>query len=245
MKDCTELTKGEVIAIDGKTVRGSYDDSRGLGAIHMVNAFATENGVSLGQHKVYEKSNEITAIPELLELPDISGCLVTIDAMGCQKKIAQKILDKNADYLLAVKGNQGRLEQAFNDYFDMSMLQNHDGDSYSTQEKSRGRQETRLALTNTDLSVLGDVGLEWPELKTMGIVVSLRQKEEVAKESEFTVRYYISSKELSAKELLNAIRSHWLVESMHWSLDTAFGEDASRKRVDEGQKILQGSGKCA
>ncbi|PMN96656.1 transposase [Vibrio sp. 10N.222.55.C12] len=153
--------------------------------------------------------------------------------MGCQKKIAQKILDKNADYLLAVKGNQGRLEQAFNNYFDMSMLQNHDGDSYSTQEKSRGRQETRLALTNTDLSVLGNVGLEWPELKTMGIVVSLRQKEEVAKESEFTVRYYISSKELSAKELLNATRSHWLVESMHWSLDTDFGEDASRKRAEE------------
>ncbi len=143
MKDCCELTKGEVIAIDGKTVRGSYDDSRGLGAIHMVNTFATENGVSLGQHKVYEKSNEITAIPELLELLDISGCLVTIDAMGCQKKIAQKVLNKNADYLLAVKGNQGRLEQAFNNYFDMSMLQNHDSDSYSTQEKSRGRQEAR------------------------------------------------------------------------------------------------------
>lgn len=116
--------------------------------------------------------------------------MVAIDAVGCQKKIAQKILDKNADYLLAVKGEQGRLEQAFNDYFDMSMLQNHDGDSYSTQEKSRGRQETRLALTNIDLSVLGDVGLEWPELKTMGIVASLRKKEEVAKESEFTVRYY-------------------------------------------------------
>lgn len=179
----------------------------------MVNAFATESGVSLGQHKVYEKSNEITAIPELLELRDISGCVVIIDAMGCQKKI----LDKNADYLLAVKGNQGRLEQPFNNYFDMSMLQNHDGDSYSTQEKSRGRQETRLARA-----------------KKMGIVVSLRQKEEVAKESEFTVRYYISSKELSAKELLNATCSHWLVESMHWSLDTAFGEDASRKQAEEG-----------
>ena len=105
MKDCYELTKGEVVAIDGKTVRGSYDDSRGLGTIHMVNAFATENGVSIGQHKVYEKSNEITAIPELLKLHDISGCLVTIDAMGCQKKIAQKVLNKSADYLLAVKGN--------------------------------------------------------------------------------------------------------------------------------------------
>lgn len=103
--------------------------------------------------------------------------MVVIGAVGCQRKIAQKILDKNGDYLLAVKGNQGRLEQAFDNYFDMSMLQNHDGDSYSTQEKSRGRQETRLVLTNTDLSVLGDVGLEWPELKTMGTVVSLRQKE--------------------------------------------------------------------
>jgi len=174
MKDCCELTKGEVVAIDGKTVRGSYDDSRGLGAIHMVNAFATENGVSLGQHKVYEKSNEITAIPELLELLDISGCLATIDAMGFQKKIAQKALNKNADYLLAVKGNQGRLEQAFDNYFDMSMLQKHDGDSYSTQETSRGRQETWLALTNTDLSVLGDLEFDWPELKTVGIVVSVR-----------------------------------------------------------------------
>lgn len=143
--------------------------------------------------------------------------------MGCQKKISQKILDSDADYLLAVKGNQGRLEQAFDNYFDMSMLQNHDGDSYSTLEKSRGRQETRLALTNKDLSVLGDIEFEWPGLKTMGIVVSIRQEEEVAKESELVVKYYISSKDLNAKELLNATRSHWLVESMHWSLDTTFG----------------------
>ncbi|ELM7987823.1 ISAs1 family transposase, partial [Escherichia coli] len=152
---------------------------------------------------------------------------------GCQKKIAQKILEKNADYLLAVKGNQGRLEQAFDNYFDMSMLQKHDGDSYSTQEKSRGRQETRLALVNEDLSVLGDLEFDWPGLKTMGIVVSIRQESAVAQESEVTVRYYISSKALSAKELLNASRSHWLVESMHWMLDTAFGEDACRKRAEE------------
>ena len=153
--------------------------------------------------------------------------------MGCQKKIAQKILDKDADYLLAVKGNQGRLKQAFDNYFDMSMLQKHDGDSYSTQEKSRGRQETRLALTIKDLSVLVDVELEWPGLKSMGIMVSIRQEDSVAKESEVAVKYYISSKDLSAKELLNATRSHWLVESMHWSLDTTFGEDASRKRAEE------------
>ncbi|MDV7106402.1 ISAs1 family transposase, partial [Vibrio sp. TH_r3] len=233
MKECCELTDGEVVAIDGKTVRGSYDKSKGLGTIHMVNAFATANGVSLGQQKVDLKSNEITAIPNLLDLLDISGCLITIDAMGCQKKIAQKILDVKADYLLAVKGNQGRLEQAFDSYFDMSMLQNYDGDSYSTQEKSRDRQETRLALVNGDLSVLGDLKEEWPGLKTMGIIVSLRQQREAVEESEVSVRYYISSKDLDAKTLLNSTRSHWLVESMHWILDTQFGEDESRKRVDD------------
>ncbi|MGR5222733.1 ISAs1 family transposase [Vibrio parahaemolyticus] len=234
MKSCCDLTRGQVIAIDGKTVRGSYDNSRGLGAIHMVNAFATQNGVSLGQHKVYEKSNEITAIPKLLELLDISGCLVTIDAMGCQKKIAQKIIEKNADYLLAVKGNQGRLEQAFDDYFHMGMLQSYDGDSFSTQEKSRGRIETRMALVNEDLSVLVDLAFDWSELKSMGFVVSVRQEgNSAATESEITVRYYISSKQLSAKELLNATRSHWLVESMHWTLDTEFREDVCRKRLDD------------
>ncbi|PMM04234.1 transposase [Vibrio breoganii] len=153
--------------------------------------------------------------------------------MGCQKKIAQKIPDGDADYLLAVKGNQGRLEQAFDNYFDMSMLQNHDGDSYCTQEKSRGRQEARLALTNKDLSVLGDVELEWPGLKTMVIVDKIRQEGAVAKESEIVVKYYISSKDLNAKELLSATRSHWLVESKHWSSDTTFDEDASRKRAEE------------
>jgi hypothetical protein len=121
------LTDGEV-----KTLRGSYDRSKGKGTIHMVNSFATANGMSIGQQKVYSKSNEITAIPKLLDLLEVKGCLITIDAMGCQKKIAQKIIDKGADYLLAVKGNQGMLEQAFDDYFRKEMLQNFDGSSYST-----------------------------------------------------------------------------------------------------------------
>ncbi len=128
--------------------------------------------------------------------------------MGCQKKISPKVLNKNADYLFAVKGNQGRLEQAFDDYFDMSMLQKHDGDFYSTQEKSNGRQKTSLALKNTNFCVLGDLELDWQELKTMGIVVSIRQEGTVAKKSKVSVRYYISSKNLSAKELLNATHSH-------------------------------------
>ena len=225
MKDCHVLTDCEVIAIDGKTLRGSYNRSKGKGTIHMVNAFATANGMSIGQQKVDRKSNEITAIPKLLDLLDVKGYLITIDAMGCQKKIAQKILDKEADYLLTVKGNQGMLKQVFDDYFRMDMLQNFDGSSDSTQEKSHGRIETRVALVNLDLSVLGDIEHEWPELKSMGIVASIRQESAVATEQDVSVRYYICSKELEAQKLLEATRSHWGVEVMHWLLDTAFCED--------------------
>lgn len=219
MKACHELTAGEVIAIDGKTVRGSYNKARDQQAIHMVNAFATANGVCLGQSKVNDKTNEITEIPKLLELLDIAGCLITIDAMGCQRKIAQKIVDKSADYLLAVKGNQGSLEKAFDDYYRPSMLVSFDGDSYASQDKSHGRLETRCALVNTNLSVLGDLAYEWPELTSMGIMVNVRQESEHAQEQEVSVRYYISSKKLTAEELHNATKSHWLVESMHWQLD--------------------------
>ncbi|EJC1072852.1 ISAs1-like element IS1358 family transposase [Vibrio cholerae] len=233
MKDCHTLTDGEVIAIDGKTLRGSYDRSKGKRTIHMANAFATANGMSIGQLKVDSKSNEITAIPKLLDLLDVKGCLITIDAMGCQKKIAQKIRDKEADYLLAVKGNQGMLEQAFDDYFRMDMLQDFDGSSYSTQEKSHGRIETRVALVNRDLSVLGDIEHEWPGLKSMGLVASIRQESAVATEQDVSIRYYICSKELEAQTLLEATRSHWGVEVMHWSLDTAFCEDNSRIRADD------------
>jgi predicted transposase YbfD/YdcC len=233
MQSCHTLTEGEVIAIDGKTARGSYNKAKAKGAIHMVNAFATRNGMSIGQVKVNAKSNEITAIPELLELLDVKGCLITIDAMGCQKKVAQKIVSKGADYLLAVKGNQGKLEAKFDEYFDVNMLQSFDGDSYSTQEKSHGRKETRLALVNNDLSVLGDLEYEWPELKTMGIVSSFRVDKDIGTEKSFSVRYYISSKVLDAETLLNSTRSHWGVEVMHWSLDTALKEDASRIRVDD------------
>lgn len=233
MRDCHTLTDGEVVAIDGKTVRGSYDKSRDQQAIHMVNAFATANGMCLGQAKVNAKTNEITEIPKLLELLDIAGCLVTIDAMGCQRKIAQKIVDKSADYLLAVKGNQGKLEEAFSEYYHPSMLQEFSGDSYASQDKSHGRLETRCALVNQDLSVLGDLAYDWPELKSMGIMVNIRQNSEHATEENMSVRFYISSKELSAQELHDATRSHWQIESMHWVLDTAFKEDACRIRADD------------
>ncbi len=140
MDDCHQTTDGNVIAIDGKTLRGTYDKGKRQGAIHMVSAFSAANQVVIGQVKTQEKSDKIITIPELLKLLDIRGCLVTIDTMGCQRDIAKAIVDKGADYLLVVKGNQKRLEKAFNGYFRMEMLQNFEGSSYSIQEEGHGRK---------------------------------------------------------------------------------------------------------
>lgn len=156
----------------------------------MVSAFSAANQVVLGQVKTAEKSNEITAIPELLEILNIRGCLVTIDAMGCQKAIAKKILDKEADYC-----------------FKLEMLQSDEGDTYSTKEQGHGRIETRLCLVNDDLSVLGDIAFEWPELKTMGIVATIRQ-EKGQPATGIALRYYISSAKLTSKQLLDASRAN-------------------------------------
>ncbi|OIN05327.1 ISAs1 family transposase [Oceanisphaera psychrotolerans] len=233
MRDCHEATDGEVVAIDGKTLRGTYDKGRRQGAIHMVSAFSAANQVVLGQVKTAEKSNEITAIPELLELLSIRGCLVTIDAMGCQRAIAKKVIDKGADYLLSVKSNQPSLEAAFDNYFSLNMLQSDEGDTYSTQEKGHGRQETRLCLVNDDLSVLGDLAFEWPELKTMGIVAAIRQEGDKPA-TDITLRYYISSAALTSKQLLEASRAHWSIESqLHWRLDVGMREDNCRIRREE------------
>lgn len=233
MRDCHIATKGEVIAIDGKSLRGTYSKDNRQGIIHMVSAFSAANKVVLGQVKTADKSNEITAIPELLELLNIRGCLITIDAMGCQKAIAKKVLDKDADYLLAVKSNQRRLEAAFDDYFKLEMLQREDGDTYSTKEQGHGRVETRLCLVNDDLSVLGDIAFEWPELKTMGIVATIRQ-EKGQPATDITLRYYISSAQLTSKELLEASRAHWSIESqLHWRLDVGMREDECRIRREQ------------
>lgn len=194
MKDCHQITDGEVVAIDGKTVRSSYNKSEECSAIHMVNAFATAQGLCLGQSKVDDKTNEIAEIPKLLESLNISGFLVTINTMGCQKKIAQKIVDKNADYLLVVKGNQGSLEKAIGDFYHPSMLQVFaEGDSYASQEKGHGREETRCALVTNELSFLGDLELEWPNLKSVGIMINMRQLDEHTTEQDMSVRFYISS----------------------------------------------------
>ena len=217
-----------VVAIDGKTVRGSRGQHKG--AIHMVNAWASEAGISLGQHKVDAKSNEITAIPALLDTLAIKGCLVTLDAMGCQKRIANKILKKEADYLLAVKSNQGKLHAELLGYFDGYWDTHPDdvpGDDFSAQDtKAHGRQELRRCWVMHETADLPEAS-SW-QAKTIA-AVQLDRK--TARKGTTLIRYFISSKVLTADDVLQATRQHWRVENqLHWVLDVAFSEDQSRTR---------------
>lgn len=223
---------GGTIAVDGKTVRGSA--SGGESAIHMVSAFATELGVVLGQEKVADKSNEITAIPELLEALYIKGFLVSIDAMGCQKNIARQISAQGGDYLLMVKGNQPSLLEAIKTTF----IDQHEGEGVDRQnqiEKSHGRIVGQIASV---LPAKGTVNLaDWPKCKTIGRIDSIRKVGD--KESELEQRYYISSRVLSAVDLASAVRAHWGIENrLHWVLDVSFGEDGSTIRKDNAPQNL-------
>ena len=199
----------------------------------MVSAFSAANQVVLGQVKTSEKSNEITAIPELLELLTIRGCLITLDAMGCQRDIARKIVEKDGDYLLSVKGNQKRLQEAIAAELNVGVLNSYEGDKYSIQEKNRSRIETRAALVCEDMSILGDVEYEWSNIQTVGMVAAIRQTGEENGDS-LSIRYYISSAKLSAQELLEKSRAHWSVEvQLHWRLDVELNEDACQ--INRGQ----------
>ena len=225
-----EITDGQVVAIDGKTLRRSFDKATGKAAIHMVSAWATANHISLGQVVVDAKSNEITAIPKLLEILDISGALVTIDAMGCQTEIAQKILDGGGDYILHVKLNQPTLYQGIMDYFDDQLEDDFARVKvrrYETEGKGHGREETRSYFVCPVPDHLPD-GSRWPGLKAIGLVISttIRDGEECNE-----VRYYILSKYLSARRFAGAVRGHWGIEnSLHWQLDVTFQEDQCRIR---------------
>lgn len=220
------------LAVDGKTVRGS--GSGGETAIHMVSAFATELGVVLGQEKVAGKSNEITAIPELLEALYIKGFLVSIDAMGCQKRIARQITAKGGDYLLMVKGNQPSLLEAIETHF----IDSHDAEGVDRQrhtEKSHGRIIGQIASVLPAKGVVDCV--DWPKCKTIGRIDSLRKVGD--KESDLERRYYISSRDLSAEQLATAVRAHWGIENrLHWVLDVSFGEDGSTVRKDNAPQNL-------
>ena len=235
------LLPGEVVSIDGKTVRRSHDKRVGRQAIHLVSAWAAANTLTLGQVKTDQKSNEITAIPRLLELLELNGCIVTIDAMGCQKEIAQGILDRGADYLLAVKENQGRLYQDVRDLFDGAEELGWDGVPYdyaTTLNKGHGRIERRECWAISDPSCLGylSTGGDWPGLCSVVKVVGRRDTD-----TGITVqpRYYISSLDVSAERLLEAVRAHWSIEnSLHWSLDVTFREDQSRVRKDHSPQNM-------
>ena len=239
MKACHQATNGEVVAIDGKTARGSYDKGKNKGAIHMVSAFAAANNVVLGQIKTDQKSNEITAIPALIDLLDLRGCLVTLDAMGCQRDIAKKIVDKGADYLLAVKGNQGKLHDAFENHFSMDKINNWEGETYRTEEKSHGRMESRLYLVSDIFDEFVSLSFDWKGMKTLGIVVSARMEGDTFNVDDISIRYYISSAELTAEKLVEATREHWFIENkLHWKLDVAMNEDDCRIRRGNAPEML-------
>lgn len=242
MKECHKATAGDVIAIDGKTVRSSYDKGKRRGPIHMVSAFAAANNIVLGQVKTDEKSNEITAIPDLLDLLEIKGCLVTIDAMGCQRDIAEKIVDKEADYLLAVKGNQGKLHKAFEKHFPVRKLLNWTGDSYSTREKSHGREETHLYVVSDLFDEFVNLSFDWKGMKTLGVAMTFQEhKGKELDIEDICIRYYISSANLTATKFAQASREHWFIENkLHWKLDVAMDEDRCRIRRDNAPEMLAG-----
>jgi predicted transposase YbfD/YdcC len=234
------LMPGEVVAIDGKTVRRSRDRSRGKGAIHLVSAWASANTLTLGQVKTEEKSNEITAIPQLLQLLELKGCIVTIDAMGCQKEIAQGILDRGADYVLAVKENQGRLYDDVRDLFAGAEEFGYAGvphDYATTLNKGHGRIERRECWAISDPLSLEylSTGQSWPELRSVIKVVGHRDTDQGAA---VQARYYISSLDSSAERLLAAIRAHWSIENSLHCLDVTFGEDQSRIRNENAPQNM-------
>jgi predicted transposase YbfD/YdcC len=219
-----------VLAVDGKTLRRSHDRSKGLGALHSVSVWASEFGLSLGQVACAEKSNEITAIPELLRLVDIKGTIITIDAMGTQKAIVEQIIERDADYVLALKGNQETLHQEVIDYIDEQSkndFANVKARRHLTQEKGHGREEIRSYIQMPVPETLP--GLErWKSLKSIGVATLVCKRD--GKETAET-RYYISSLPVSVKLFAHAIRSHWGIEnSCHWSLDMTYREDESRIR---------------
>lgn len=233
-----EAATGGVVAIDGKSLRGSFDTASGKSPLHMVSAFSASSGLCLGQVATDAKSNEITAIPALLQTLALKGCIVTIDAMGCQKEIAKQIVvDAKADYVLALKGNQGRLHQDVRDYFEAPTEPWKDAPHSVFEEtgKGHGRIEIRKVIATDDLGWLSQ-RKEWRGLTSIAMVEStriIREKETMER------RYFISSLPADAAKIGRAVREHWGIENrLHWCLDVTYNDDASRIRKDHGPQNM-------
>ena len=233
MQSVTHETQGDIVSIDGKTLRRSHNHSQGNSAIHMVSAWSAANSVVLGQLKTEEKSNEITAIPTLLDVLEIKGCIVTIDAMGCQTSIAKQIVKKKADYVLAIKGNQKSMHQEMHDFFATALEKNFahvSHDYHEEHDAGHGRVESRqcwsLSPTSESFSSLD----KWQGLQSIVMVKSRRELNSKVTED---TRFFISSLRPNSKQILDCVRQHWGIEnSLHWTLDMTFREDESRIRTD-------------
>jgi predicted transposase YbfD/YdcC len=231
------LPDGEThIAIDGKTARRSFDRAKKQAALHLVSAWAAGRRLILGQEAVHEKSNEITAIPKLLEMIDVSGAIVTIDAMGCQTEIAAQIKEAGGDYVLALKGNQENIHGRVQDYFDRMEQHMDAGVKFSyhqTRERAHGREEKRMHFICPADDTIDPEG-RWRDLGAIGMVISQRT---IGDKTTVERRYYLCSLRSGAKRFGRAVRNHWSIENiLHWSLDISFREDESRIRKDHGQE---------
>lgn len=242
VKSAVKLCQAELVNIDGKHLRGSrskQDKRDGKEGLRMVSAWASEQRLVLGQVKTAEKSNEITAIPELLKMLEIAGCIVTIDAMGCQKAIAQQIISQEADYMLSLKGNQGSLHKDVAQYFTWAEQIAFKEIEYSftaSVEKDHGRIETRRCWTTEDVDWLVQKE-SWAGLKSIVMVESTR--EEIGQAATVERRYFISSLAADAQEALRAVRGHWAIEnSLHWVLDVSFREDECRIKAENGAENM-------
>jgi predicted transposase YbfD/YdcC len=230
-----KLTEGQVVAVDGKTLRRSHDRREGKKALQMVSAWACTNGVVLGQRKVDDESNEITAVPELLDTLEITGCIVTLDAIHCQTETVETILEKDAEYVLPVKENQPRLPDTLQRLFDDPAEMRWVECEYAkTVDNGHGRLEIRECWSTSDPDYLRYIGTlaEWRGVQSIAMVQAERR---LGDERTVTRRYFISSLKSDAKLLLHAVRSHWEIENkVHWVLDIAFREDDCRIRKGNG-----------